>query len=172
MISATLEIWQARDDADFQNNKMIYRGYGIGLCCVLPSKEFNELLTNIRSGLTPSSVSVALPIKYHGYPDADTDKAYALTSGDGGFKWDNEWPTAGAPLHENNFIKHEGITLNYGLLKSTFDYEMREVKAPEATLTDVVDAQRQLRDQLVAISMFGGLLFVVIAIAALYFLRH
>jgi len=134
-IFATLSIHSASDERDFAYNRMLYldelateTSYHPSLIffrCFLPPKEFIDLLTNIRSGLLPSTVDVAIE-------DNAQEERSALSFGwepDGsGMHWANDTPAS-----RKTGIKIQTVTLGFNLLKATHDPETGKLQIPEYT---------------------------------------
>jgi len=185
--SATLEVFQARNDEDFQNNTMIYNPKGNGsevdyfsdsaikLFCVLAPEQFAELLANLRGGLTPTAVAVTFDVNAE---DNDPDEApNLLTYAHPILKWKND-----SADPRDNDVKHDGITITFGFPKKELEYLAKTLEAAETNervLSDVLNEQRQMKYEFVSMRrdfLTLGLLLISLFlgafVAALFFLRH
>jgi hypothetical protein len=180
-ISATLSINEALADADYEYSKLRYFGEtrsdddfspsSLHFQCFLPPKEFGDVLTNIRNGLLPSTVRIELE---HEYLNKESPLTFGWEPDGSGLKWDNNNASA-----RKNGINIEGITLQYELVKPTYDDETGELKASEqSSPTDVFNSRmKEVKDQLTVVRRdvltFGRILIGgAVVIALMLFARH
>jgi hypothetical protein len=165
-ISATLSILPASSDEDHAYSRMIYhKAVGndleyhpssIHFSCFLSPGDFADILSDIRNGIAPSSVTVEVDEKV-------ADAASALTFGwepDGsGMKWNNDKAASGKLA-----IKIDRISLTSPKLASNVEV-LKQTKELKSALGLIRDDVRYY-GQVVSIAV------IAIAVMILYWLLH
>jgi hypothetical protein len=176
LISASLLITEAHTEEEISYSRMAYlegskrddgEGYdpSISFHLFLPPAHFQQLMTNARSGLLPSSITLTLPYDFH-------SKENPLKMGwepDGsGTKWNNRG-------EEDRKISIEGATLSYDLLTVQRDTETGEVAQPrpvseigEAINDELHSIQRLIAKAGQAVIWIGG----VLVLLAIYYVSR
>jgi hypothetical protein len=180
MISASLSIRPALSDEDYRRNTMRYfpeagsdfeyQPSTIYFQCYLPPDDFQNILTNLRSGLVPSAVTVDLNDIY----DQGSILQFGREPDGSGMKWNNDKAASG-----QREVKIEGLTINYDLFESHGDDDAQTMTRRDRSVIEAVDAQsKQLAKQLNSIReamYYGRLLIIVlvaIAVLALWFIQQ
>jgi len=178
-VSGSITIRQARNAEDFGSNDMRYferqsfedseipPQIHFHLC--LPSDDFQQLITNARGGLLPSSILIELA---HNLFEKPSEKPSPIQYGwepDGsGKKWNNR-------LEENRCIKIEGATFNFEMLRPVRDRSTGEI-AESAPLSPAESMQAQtaiikaallsilseIRHVGLAVAAIGGVILLVL----------
>jgi hypothetical protein len=156
-------IEQADSDHDSADNKLRYLSEtgrdrashpsAIEFHWCLPSVEFQDLLSNVRSGLIPTKASIALQ---HEIVDGGTSLRFNLEADGSGIKWDNDNAAA-----RKLGINIEHVTLQFRLLNDVGGSD-----------TKTIDLRNEMRDQLTRIGgeirkigaiLISGIVALVIA---------
>jgi hypothetical protein len=165
-IAAWLVIEQADFDHDSADNKLRYlsetgrdrvpQQSAIEFHWCLPTAEFQQLLSNIRSGLIPTKASIALQ---HEIVDGGTSLRFNLEADGSGIKWDND----------NAAARKLGINIEH----VTLQFRLRDHPGESET----IDLSHAMRDQLSRVSgeirRIGAILIAgIVALAIATLIRH
>jgi hypothetical protein len=172
-ISATLSIRQASDDKDFFNNRMLYldeveteTSYHPSLILFryfLPAREFGELLTNIRSGLAPSTVEVDLD---HDVRDKNSPFTFGSEANGSSLIWANDNAAS-----KKSGIKIHAVSFSFDLLKTTNEHETEHLPQRDSVTEDtaVIQLLNNVRNELRFYGRWIGTAITIIAALILIF---
>lgn len=163
-IAASLVIEQADSDHDGADNKLRYlaetggdRGSHpsvIEFHWCLPSEEFYELLSNIRSGMLPTKAGIVLQ---HEIVEGGTSLRFNLQADGSGMKWDND--NAAARKLE---IGIEQVTVQFRSLDGRADNETKAIGLAHETRNQLARIGDQVRR--VGVILISGIAALVISL--------
>lgn len=179
-ISAQLSVYEAKKEEDLAYNNMHYLGEissdeglhpsSISFSFALPPRDFQTLLTNIQSGVLPSTVQIDLEHPLFGEPSESHPLQYGWEPDGSGMKWRNK-------TTEGKKVKIESVSFRYEIIKEAFDSETGEPIALESTsITEVVNQHaKELKDKLAEVTTqikYVGWIVLGAAVLLILLSRH